>query len=141
VLCNAVAVKLQDTIIVPVETFKLLDMSEQNVKTINFPTPLPVKRGIEKLGNDISLARRRRHITQASLAERIGASLSTVRRMENGDLRVPLHFFARVLYVFGELERLTNILDTAHDEIGLMLMDEQLPKRVRSKKIPPTGAL
>jgi hypothetical protein len=61
--------------------------------------------------------------------------------MENGDLRVPIHFFARVLYLFGELERFTQILDTAHDDIGLMLMDEQLPKRVRAKKTPSTGAM
>ncbi len=46
------------------------------------PLPLPVERAIQKLGSDISLARRRRHISQASLAERMGASLTTVRRME-----------------------------------------------------------
>ncbi len=97
------------------------------------PVPLPVERAIRKLGGDISLARRRRHISQASLAERMGASLSTVRRMEKGDLRVPIHFFARALHVFGEIQALENLLDTAKDDIGLTLMDENLPKRVRSK--------
>lgn len=97
------------------------------------PVPLPVGRAIRKLGGDISLARRRRHISQASLAERMGASLSTVRRMEKGDLRVPIHFFARALHVFGEMQSLENLLDTAKDGIGLTLMDENLPKRVRSK--------
>lgn len=95
--------------------------------------PLPVERAIRKLGDDISLARRRRHISQASLAERMGASLSTVRRMEKGDLRVPIHFFARALHVFGEIQALEDLLDTAKDDIGLTLMDENLPKRVRSK--------
>ena len=56
------------------------------------PIPLPVECAIHKLGSDISLARRRRHISQASLAERMGASLSTVRRMEKGDVRVPSTF-------------------------------------------------
>ena len=97
------------------------------------PVPLPVERAILKLGDDISLARRRRHISQASLAERMGASLSTVRRMEKGDLRVPIHFFARALHVFGEIQSLENLLDTAMDDSGLTLMDENLPKRVRSK--------
>lgn len=97
------------------------------------PVPLPVERAIRKLGSDISLARRRRHISQASLAERMGASLSTVRRMEKGDLRVPIHFFARALHVFGEIQALENLLDTTKDDIGLTLMDENLPKRVRSK--------
>ncbi len=105
------------------------------------PIPQPVERAILKLGSDISLARRRRHISQASLAERMGASLSTVRRMEKGDVRVPIHFFARALHVFGEIQMLEQLLDTARDEIGLTLMDEQLPKRVRSKPGGTSGAL
>ena len=97
------------------------------------PIPLPVERAIRKLGGDLSLARRRRHISQASLAERMGASVSTVRRMEKGDVRVPIHFFARALHVFGEIDALAQLLDTPNDDIGLTLMDERLPKRVRSK--------
>jgi len=104
------------------------------------PLPLPVERALRKLGSDIELARRRRRISQASLAERMGASVSTVRRMEKGDMRVPIHFFARALHVFGEVQALANLLDTAHDDIWLTLMDEQLPKRVRSKP-PASGAL
>jgi transcriptional regulator with XRE-family HTH domain len=95
--------------------------------------PLPVERAIHKLGGDVALARRRRHISQASLAERMGASLSTVRRMEKGDGRVPIHFFARALHVFGEIDALENLLDTASDDIGLTLMDARLPQRIRSK--------
>ncbi|HET8933968.1 MAG TPA: helix-turn-helix transcriptional regulator [Polyangiales bacterium] len=102
--------------------------------------PLPVQRAIRKLGRDLSLARRRRHISQASLAERMGASLSTIRRMEKGDARVPIHFFARALHVFGEIGALERLLDTAQDDIGLTLMDEQLPKRVRGKR-NPSGAM
>lgn len=107
---------------------------------MEFPIPLPVERAILKLGSDISLARRRRYISQASLAERMGASLSTVRRMEKGDGRVPIHFFARALHVFGEIQALEHLLDTPNDEIGLMLMDERLPKRVR-RKSDASGAL
>ena len=108
---------------------------------MEFPVPLPVERAIHKLGSDMSLARRRRHISQASLAERMGASLSTVRRMEKGDVRVPIHFFARALNVFGEVQALEHLLDTPNDEIGLTLMDERLPKRVRSKPGGASGAL
>ena len=104
------------------------------------PVPLPVERAIRKLGTDVSLARRRRHISQASLAERMGASLSTVRRMEKGDGRVPIHFYARALHVFGEIRALEQLLDTASDDIGLTLMDEQLPKRVRKRR-SSSGAL
>jgi len=101
---------------------------------ISLPLPLPVERAIVKLGRDISLARRRRQLTQASLAERIGASLATVRRLEKGDPRIALHFMARALHVFGELERLNQLLDTGEDVLGLSLMDDQLPQRVRTRK-------
>ncbi|MBK9441043.1 MAG: helix-turn-helix transcriptional regulator [Comamonadaceae bacterium] len=109
---------------------------------ITLPIPLPVERAISKLGRDLSLARRRRHITQASLAERIGASLATVRRLEKGDPRIPIHFMARTLQVFGELDRLNQLLDTGEDQIGLSLMDEQVSKRVRTRQThDQSGAL
>lgn len=130
-------------IINPMETIKSIKNSEESVKRQSSPIPLPVERAIRKIGNDISLARRRRHISQESLAERTGASISTIRRLEKGDIRVPIHFFARVLHVFGELDALAKLLDTAQDEIGLTLMDEQLPQRVRkmTSKRNNTGAL
>ncbi|MDE1180329.1 helix-turn-helix transcriptional regulator [Paraburkholderia sp.] len=89
---------------------------------------------MSKLGADLSLARRRRRISQASMAARMGASVSTVRRMEKGDPRIPVHFIARALYVLGEIDSLAGLLDTTRDEIGLTLMDEQVPKRARRKK-------
>jgi transcriptional regulator with XRE-family HTH domain len=100
----------------------------------NLPLPPPVIRALTKLGRDISLARRRRHMTQESLAERIGSSLRTVRRLEQGDPHISLHRIARVLHVFGEIERFNQLLDTGKDVIGLTLMDEQLPRRVRTRK-------
>ena len=124
------------------EPFKEDKKSSETIKMKQLPLPLPVARAITKLGRDISLARRRRQLTQESLAERIGSSLRTVRRLEKGDPRIPLHYIARALYVFGELERLNQLLGTAEDMIGLMLMNEQLPQRVRArKKAAESGAL
>jgi ribosome-binding protein aMBF1 (putative translation factor) len=107
------------------------------------PLPLPVERAIGKLGNDVSLARRRRHLSQASLAERIGSSVSTIRRIEKGDVRVPIHFYARLMHVFGMVDALSHLIDTAQDDIGLTLMDSQLPQRIRKKNKPngSSGAL
>lgn len=98
------------------------------------PLPAPVGRAIQQLGRDISLARRRRYMDQASLAARIGCSIATIRRLEKGDPRIPIHFVARALYVFGEIERLSGLLGSGDDEIGLMLMDERVPRRVRARK-------
>lgn len=35
----------------------------------------------------------------------------------------------RALHVFGDIERLSQLLDTGQDQIGLVLMDEQLAKK------------
>lgn len=103
-------------------------------------TPLPVTRSLNRLGQAISLARRRRHLTQADLAERIGASAHTVRRMEAGHPGTALVHFARALQVFGELKKLDQLLDTPQDTIGLTLMNESLPQRVRkSRKTAESG--
>ena len=108
----------------------------------NLPLPSPVIRALTKLGRDISMARRRRHMTQESLAERIRSSLRTVRRLEQGDPHISLHHVARALHVFGEIERFNQLLDTGGDIIGLTLMDEQLPQRVRTrKKTKESGAI
>jgi hypothetical protein len=48
---------------------------------------------------------------------------------------------ARALQVFGELDKLDQLLETPQDTIGLTLMDEQLPQRVRKpRKTPESGA-
>jgi transcriptional regulator with XRE-family HTH domain len=126
-------------------TIKLRKISFESDKTktestvFPLPLPLPVERAILKLGNDVSMARRRRHISQISLAQRIGASISTVRRMEKGDSRIPIHFYVRVMQLFGVLEAFGQVLDTAKDDIGLTLMDSQLPLRIRGKNILKTN--
>ena len=105
------------------------------------PAPLPVTRSLIRLGQAISLARRRRLLTQEDLAERIGASVHTVRRMEAGYPGTALVHFVRAFQVFGELDKLDQLLDTSQDTIGLTLMDEKLPQRVRkSRKSPESGA-
>ena len=98
------------------------------------PTPLPVDRALRRLGQNIALARLRRNLSQAALAERIGTSVNTVRRMEAGHPGTALQHFARTLQVFGELGGLEQLLDTAHDTIGLALMDENVPRRARMPK-------
>jgi transcriptional regulator with XRE-family HTH domain len=100
----------------------------------SLPAPAPVSRALGKLGDDLNRARRRRNLTQQEVAKRIGASLNTVKRLESGDPKVPLHFLARMLFLFGELDRLCNLLDSGLDDIGLTLMDDRLPQRVRRSK-------
>lgn len=80
-------------------------------------------------------------MSQQMLAERIGASVNTVRRMEEGFAGTALQYIARTLQVFGELNALEALLDTPQDSIGLTLMDEKLPQRIRlSRRTPESGS-
>jgi len=106
------------------------------------PLPTPVTRALKKLGSDLALARRRRRLTQESMAERIQTSVATLRRMEQGDGRIAIGTIAQAFLVLGELEKIDRLLDTAADDIGLTLMNQQLPQRVRKKRVTPeSGAL
>ena len=104
-----------------------------------YPLPILAARALAKLGRDISLARRRRRLSQASLAERSGIGLNTLRRLEKGEPGGSIEHLARVLHVLGEIERLAKLLDTSADMVGLVMMDEALPQRVRPRR--STGAL
>lgn len=108
----------------------------------NVNLPSPVARALKKLGQDLSLARRRRQLSQASMAERIQISVATLRRMEKGDPRIPIGTIAQAFFILGDLNKISALLDTASDDIGLSLMNEQLPQRVRGKTVnKPSGAL
>ncbi len=61
--------------------------------------------------------------------------------MEDGHPGTAVVQLARALQVFSELDKLNQLLDTPQDTIGLTLMDEQLPQRVRkSRKSLESGA-
>jgi transcriptional regulator with XRE-family HTH domain len=90
-------------------------------------------RALKRLGSNISKARRRRRWTQQAMAEQIGASVSTVRRMEAGDPGIAVQYLVSVLSAFGEIEQLNDLLDTRRDVIGQLLQDGELPQRVRPR--------
>lgn len=93
--------------------------------------PIPAIRALRKLGEDIRDARRRRRIPTALLAERASISRVTLSRVEKGDPRVSMGIYATVLFVLGMEERLADIADPRHDDVGLALEEERLPQRVR----------
>lgn len=98
------------------------------------PLPLPIERSLRRLGENISRARRRRGWTQTALAQHIGASIGTVRRLEQGDPGTAVQHLARILDVLGGLATLDSLLETSRDAVGQTLMDEKLPQRVRPSR-------
>jgi transcriptional regulator with XRE-family HTH domain len=95
--------------------------------------PAPVKRSLAKLGADLATARRKRGLTVAAVAERMGVSKGTYLRVEKGDPSVMLGVYAMALFVLGFGDALRDVVDASKDDVGLMLDEERLPKRVRMK--------
>jgi len=104
----------------------------------DYSMPIPVDRALRKLGRDIGDARRRRRIPAAVLAERASISRTTLVKVEKGDPGVSIGIYAKVLFVLGMVDRLGELADIRHDERGLELEEEQLPKRVRRSKQSPS---
>lgn len=116
-------------------------MSDKSVLPLT-GLPLPVQRALTKLGDDLALARRRRRISTLSMAQRIQTSVATLRRMERGDPTVAVGTVAKALWVLNEINRLSGLLDTSADELGLQLMDAAVPQRIRKRAITPeSGAM
>ena len=103
------------------------------------PLPLPVKRALTKLGDDIKSARLRRRISMTLMAERAFISRSTLQKVEQGNPGVSLGIYATVLFILGMSDRLASLVDAATDSVGLQLEEERLPKRVRRRKRDTSG--
>lgn len=95
------------------------------------PLPIPVKKALRKLGQDIRNGRLRRRITMALMAERASISRTTLTKVEKGDPSVSLGIYASVLFVLGVTSQLAALMDGKNDELGRMLEEERLPQRIR----------
>ena len=93
-----------------------------------------VEQVLKKLGGDIRDARKRRGITVQLMAERMGVTRVTVAKIERGEPNTSMGNYAMALYILGKADELEMLMDRAHDSLGLDLMDEKLPKRVRVSK-------
>ena len=84
------------------------------------------------VGEQIKLARLRRNLSVAQVAERATCSSLTVSRIEKGAPTVAIGIYLRVLYA---LQLDDDILSLAKDdELGRALQDMNLPQRERASK-------
>jgi len=102
--------------------------------------PIPVRRALRKLGQDIRDARRRRRISTTVMAERASISRTTLNKVEKGDPGVALGNYAHVLFVLGLAERLSDLADVRTDALGLELEEERLPQRIRRPRQTKSGS-
>ena len=93
--------------------------------------PLPVTHALRKLGRDVALARRKRGISTADMAERLFVSRDTLWRLERGDPTVSMGTLATAAFVLGLHDRIAGLAAPSTDALALSLDEQRLPKRIR----------
>ncbi len=95
------------------------------------PMPFEVSRAALELGENVRVARKRRRLLQAELAQKAGVGEKTIRRLENGDAGVAIGNVLSVLWALGLLPTARVLADPDLDEHGKTLDLVRLPKRIR----------
>ena len=100
--------------------------------TMGTKLPRKLEQKMQVVGEQIKLARLRRNLSGAQVAERATCSPLTVSRIEKGTPTVAIGIYLRVLYA---LQLDDDILTLAKDdELGRALQDMNLPPRKRASK-------
>ena len=86
------------------------------------------------LGERLRLARRRRKLSSATVAERAGISRTTLYHAERGDSAVTLGTYLRIMTALG-LEKDFDLL-ASDDKLGRRLQDLALQPSVASESTP-----
>lgn len=100
--------------------------------TMGTKLPRKLEQKMQIVGEQIKLARLRRNLSIAQVAERATCSPLTVSRIEKGVSTVSIGIYLRVLYA---LQLDDDILWLAKEDVlGKALQDLNLKKRVRASK-------
>ena len=86
-------------------------------------------------GQYIRIARKRRKLSMADVADRLGISYQTIVRIEKGDPSVSMGAYLSVLWLFNFVQAAVNAAHPDHDETGKALELSRLPIRVRAKRV------
>ncbi len=101
-------------------------------RTMGTKLPRKLEEKMALLGEQIKLARLRRNLSIAQVADRATCSPMTVNRIEKGSPTVAIGIYARVLYA---LQLDDDLLLIAHeDTLGRTLQDLNLKHRLRAEK-------
>lgn len=110
----------------------LYDMLPMTKSTIGNRLPRKLEQKMQAVGEQIKLARLRRNLSIAQVAERATCSPLTVSRIEKGAPTVAIGIYLRVLYA---LQLDDDILWLAkEDKLGRALQDLSMRRRERASK-------
>ena len=88
---------------------------------------------LTQMGEQIRLARLRRHLSAELVAERAGISRMTLSNIEKGSPSVAIGSYAVVLHALSGMDK-DLLLVAKDDELGRKLQDLELPTRRRAPK-------
>jgi len=94
--------------------------------------PRRAEKNLQLVGEQIRLARLRRDLSIAQIAERASCSELTVMRVERGLPTVAIGIYVRILFALGLDESILYI--AKDDEVGRTLQDLNLKPRQRASK-------
>lgn len=100
--------------------------------TIATHLPRKAEQNLRIVGEQIRLARLRRDLSIAQIAERASCSELTVMRVEKGASTVAIGIYMRILFALGLDESILYI--AKDDEIGRALQDLDLKNRQRASR-------
>ena len=100
--------------------------------TMGTKLPRKLEQKMQIVGEQIKLARLRRNLSIAQIAERATCSPLTVARVEKGSPSVSFGIYARVVYARQLEDDLLQI--AGEDELGRRLQDLSLTQRRRASK-------
>lgn len=86
---------------------------------------------LSQMGEQIKLARLRRHLTTELVSERAGISRATLWNVEKGNPSVAIGIYAAVLHALNNMDN-DLLLIAKDDELGRKLQDLELPVRKRA---------
>jgi transcriptional regulator with XRE-family HTH domain len=96
--------------------------------------PAVVVDQLQKLGRDLTVARKRRHLSLREMADRMMVNLKTVQRLEKGDPTVGIGIVAAALWILGMHRRLGNLVAPETDTTALQEDIRNLPRDFRKTK-------
>lgn len=88
---------------------------------------------LNQMGDQIRLARLRRHLSAELVAERAGLSRMTLSNIEKGSPSVAIGSYAAVLHALNGMDK-DLLLVAKDDELGRKLQDLGLPTRCRAPR-------
>ena len=89
--------------------------------------PRALTQQLQLMGEQIMLARKRRHLSMQDIADRATVTRLSVSKVEHGDPTVSMGIYAHVLFALN-LEKDLSLL-AADDALGRQLQDAELLKK------------